>query len=112
MTYMLLVCAYGGGAFDFGFGGFGDEGFNGLALLEAVKTSLGARRSEDLFDGFGWQGAVLHPMENAVFLDVNGGGIGAGIVHAQNFQKATIAGGFLIRGDDAVRGLAFETNTT
>jgi len=109
---MLLVCAYGGGAFDFGFGGFGDEGFNRLALLEAVETSLSARGLENLLHGFGWQGAVLHPMENAVFLDVNGGGVGAGIVHAQNLQKATIAGGFLIRGDDAVRGLAFETNTT
>jgi hypothetical protein len=51
-------------------------------------------------------------MEDAVFLDVNGGGVGARVIHAQNFQKATIARGFFICGDDTVRGLAFETNTT
>jgi hypothetical protein len=51
-------------------------------------------------------------MENTVFLDVNGGGVGARIVHAQNFQKATIARGFFIRCNEAVRGLALKTNTT
>ncbi len=91
-TYMLLASAYGGGALDFGFSGFSDEGFKRLAFLEAVKASLGARGFENLSHRLGRQGAVLHPMENTVFLDVNGGGIGAGIVHTQNFQKAAIAG--------------------
>jgi hypothetical protein len=113
MTYgLLLGCACGRGAFGFGFSGFCDKGFNCLALLEAVKAELCASGLEDLRHGLSRQCAVLHPVEYAVFLDVNGGGIGARIVHAQNFQKATIARGFFIRGDDAVRGLAFETNTT
>ena len=56
--------------------------------------------------------AFFIPMEEGAFFDVKGGGVGAGIVHAEDFQKASIAGGFFVRCDDAVRGLAFETNTT
>jgi hypothetical protein len=49
-------------------------------------------------------------VENAIFLQGNGGRLGAGIVMSHNFEVAAIAGGFSISSNYAVAGLLFGAN--
>ena len=93
------------GAFGRGLRGFLQKSLDLLALLEALETIQHTRALKDLPHGFGRQSAVLHPMIDAVLLDVQSGRLGARIIESQNFKEAAIARRFFISGDDAIRGL-------
>ena len=69
-----------------------------IALIEAAKDLIAARGNDEviinqtaelaaqcvvLFHGFGRQGAVLHPVIHARLIQMDGGGLGSGIIEAQ-----------------------------
>ena len=60
---LCVISSFGRrGALGFAFSGFGNENFNCLTILEAVKTGLCSSGLEDLRHGLDRQSAVLNPI--------------------------------------------------
>ena len=102
---LCVISSFGRrGALGFAFSGFGNESFNCLTILETVKTGLCSSGLEDLRHGLDRQSAVLNPIWWR--------GWCAGYTRQKFPKKRPSRGDSLSAADDAVRGLAFETNTT
>ena len=65
---------------------------------------------QELADGFGELCAFAGPVVDAVALEVNGGGLGAGVIGADHFDRAAIAGAILFDDNDAIVGLLTGAN--
>ena len=62
-------------------------------------------------DALGELGAVADPIVDAIALQVNGRGVGAGVVGSDNFDRTAVAGAVLFNHNDAVVGLFARSNT-
>ncbi len=82
-----------GGSFGFGRG-------NGSRLMLGQK----------LADGLGELCALAGPVVDAITLEVHGGGLGAGVIGADHFDRAAIAGAILFDDNDAIVGLLTGAN--
>jgi len=65
---------------------------------------------EELANGLGELGSLACPVIDAVALEVDAGGLGAGIVGADHFNGAAVAGAVLFDDNDAVMGLLTGAN--
>jgi hypothetical protein len=88
------------------------ESLNRLTLLEALETIQYTCGFEDLGHRLSRQRAVLHPVIHTVFLQMDCCRLRARVVNTENFQKAAIARGLFVRGDDTVGWLTFQPNPT
>ena len=60
---------------------------------------------EQFADGLGELSAVGCPVVDTVAFEVDGGGLGAGVVGAYDFDRTAVAGAVLFDNNDAVVGL-------
>ena len=65
---------------------------------------------QELADGLGELGAFGCPIVDAVTLEVDRSGAGAGIVGADHFDGASVAGAVLFNDNDAIVGLLTRAN--
>jgi len=65
---------------------------------------------EELPDGLGELCAFTGPVVDAIALEVNGSGFGAGVVGTDHFDRAAIAGAIFFDDNDAVVGLLTGAN--
>jgi hypothetical protein len=65
---------------------------------------------EKLADGLGELSALAGPVVDAIALEVNGGGLGAGVVGTDHFDRTAIAGAIFFDNNDAIVGLLAGAN--
>ena|SRR5580700_10853628 len=71
-------------------------------LVIEVQRLGGGRCLQKLFDAIGELSAFAGPIIDALTLEVDGSGVGAGVVGAYHFQGAAIAGTILLNDDNTV----------
>lgn len=65
--------------------------FGGFALAVKVELEQDTLLREDRTHGFGGLGAILEPVEDALFVEDDLGGMGIGVVIAEFLYEAAIA---------------------
>ena len=66
--------------------------------------------SEELADALGHAGSIAHPVVDAVALEFERGGRGAGVVGADDLDGAAVAGAIFFDNNDALVGLLASAN--
>ena len=75
------------------------------------RLSGGGGLGEQFANGLGETSALAGPIVNAIALEIDACGGGAGIVGAYNFYGTAVAGTVLFDHNDAVMGLFARSNT-
>ena len=79
-------------------------------MLRREQQMLGFVLCQETSDRFGELSTLADPVVDAVTLEVDGGGVGAGVVGADNFDRTAIAGTVFFNNNDAVVGLFTRSN--
>lgn len=81
---------------------------NNLGLSSGIKGGLVL--GEELANGLGELSSLAGPVVDAIALEVNGGGLGAGVVGTDNFDRTAVAGAIFFDDNDAIMGLLTGAN--